>query len=356
MNTIILYLFYLIATPSPSLACVLWLNTPPTASDVVAACGEIALDEHTLTVRYQAEGGDVVCTLPDAGQIYGVAETCQLDGRLDQYRLEVWQPPASAERVVCTVKSEFANPTPAEIAAQCDPAAVAQYESGALEVRFIKTIEETPPQPTTCTPPAPQTGAGLFKRPETAAELASKKKYYLLAGKLLWFGYGNATECNGLSGVDAQTGAATECGLESVFEQTVAWQNALDDAIFAAAVDHHVPARLLKEIIARETQFWVWTGEHGEAGLIQITEDGADLVMRMTREGYHLLPTAQREAERLAWLASLRCETCTIDGTIDHAREMMPEYARALAAYYCQYGSWQAALTGWNEQHTILGG
>lgn len=356
MNTLILYLFYLIAQPRPTLTCTLWLNTPPTSADVVAACGEIALDQHTLRVRYQAEGGDVVCSLPDAGQIYGVQETCQLQGRLDAYRLEVWKPPASTEQIACSVKSEFASPTLDEIRAQCDPAAVAQYEQGALDVRYIKQVEEKAAVATVCHPPAPQMGEGLFKQPKTAAELASVNKYYLLGGKLIWFGYGGASQCDGLSGVDPASGAATECGLESIFDVSVAWQNQLDDAIYQAALDQHVPARLLKEIIARETQFWAWTGEHGEAGLIQITEDGADVVMRMTHEGYHLLPAAQRQALRLAWLDSLRCDVCTIEETMQHARAMMPEYARALAAYYCQHGSWQAALTGWNEKHTVLGG
>jgi len=352
----IVFIFYLLSTPSDRITCSMWLDTPPTSAEVVAACGQIDLGAHELRLTNIATGA-VICSALEAGTIYTITEACKIQGRLDGYRLDFYRP--DFEELLCSVETIYALPQDAEIGEQCGDDILNRYLAGSTTIQFIREMEiqpEKPPAPL-CAPPALSPGLGLLKQPKNAAELASTEKYYLLAGKLLWYGYAKPTECEGLSGVNAQNGSATECGLRSAAEELYAWQNRLDDAIYSASLVYNVPPRLLKNLIAAETQFWPWTGESGEVGLIQITEQGADLVMRYTLEGYHQLSNAERQAARLGWLDALRCPYCDVEQAIAHAEQLMPQYAQALAAYYCQEGTWQAATIAWNEKHArILGG
>jgi len=351
--TTVLLIFYLITTPYDHATCSLWTETAPTSTQVIEACGEIDLAAHRLQVVNLATRVPL-CDL-EAGQIYSITEACTLQGRLDGYRLDIYRP--DYERLLCSVETPYASPTDAEIAEQCGDGALQRYLAGNARLQFVREKEIAPETPNleNCEPPMPTTGGGLLNQPKNAAELASKKNYYLLAGKLIWFGYATP-ECDGLSGVDVETGAATPCGMESARTEMESWQNQLDDAIYQAALAEHVPARLLKELIARESQFWGWTGANDEAGLVQITDAGADLVLRYTLEGYHQESNARRAELRAAWLDELRCHYCTPDETMQHAAAMMPRYAQALAAYYCQEGSWEAAASEWNEKHAQLFG
>ena len=63
------------------------------------------------------------------------------------------------------------------------------------------------------------------------------------------------------------------------------WQNIYDQQIYAAAVITNVPPRLLKGLFEQESQFWpLWTGD--EVGLGQLTDDGADLALRISPDLY----------------------------------------------------------------------
>jgi hypothetical protein len=60
----------------------------------------------------------------------------------------------------------------------------------------------------------------------------------------------------------------------------IEWQNQFDDQIMQVAIDTNVPAQLLKNLFAQESQFW--PGEFrtaNEFGLGQITDNGADALL-----------------------------------------------------------------------------
>jgi len=350
MSTIAL-IFYLLTMPTDRLICSVWTNHAPTSGDIVAACGTLDLAAYELRVVNNATGL-IACDHLDGGQIYTPREACQISGRLDGYRLDLIRP--NYAELICSIETLAETPSPNEISDQCSPEILKSYQAGDLELRYMtkrEIVTETHSEPL-CAPPPLITGAAALEKPKNAAELASAEKYHLLAGKLIWFGYAKPTKCpGGLSGVDIESGAATACGMESAASELYAWQNRLDDQIFAAAAEYNVPPRLLKRLIATESQFWPWTGSDGEAGLIQITDQGADLVLRYTLEGYLMLNADQRQAERSQWLNALRCDYCDVNGSMQHAAKMMPQYAQALAAFYCQYGSWEAALNAWNIKH-----
>lgn len=351
----VLLIFYLLTTPADKVICSLWTNTTPSSADLAAACGEIELDALSIEVT-NVNTGQSACRLVGAAQIYQITGACQLSGRLDAYRLNIVEP--NHVELLCSVETPYASPTPQEIAEQCGAGVLARHQSGALELRYISTKEIKPEAGPVCALPALQTGPGMLDGVKNAAELASVENYHLLSGKLLWFGYAEPSACeNGMSGVNFANGSATACGMISADAAAYAWQNRLDESIFAASLEYNIPPRLLKELIARETQFWPWTGEHGEAGLIQLSDAGADVALSWFLDGYHRLRPEERAAQRTAYLIALRCDGCDVERAMRHAESVMPQYAQTLAAYRCQFGNWQTAMTVWNEKHiNITGG
>ncbi len=76
------------------------------------------------------------------------------------------------------------------------------------------------------------------------------------------------------------TWAPAECGLEAAHEAVNAWQNQFDSLILEVATDTGVPAQMLKNLFARESQFWPGTAlPGGDTGLGQITDLGADTTL-----------------------------------------------------------------------------
>ena len=331
MTGLLFYIWYLFAAPQGKLMCSIWLNRLPNSADYALACPMPAAELPNYQARMvEISSGDVLCNFP-AENLFSFR--CPTAGAFDTYRIEFFKPNFSP--LVCSVKiTHQGQPSAAEIADQC-PDAPQEYR-----LEFGKTME--PETPVQCTLPA-------ATQPTSPAELATAEKYYLLSGKLIWFGYSKPS-CNGFSGLNSE-GHANECGLASAQAESLAWQNQLDQAIYDAALESGVPAQYLKRLIGLETQFWPWTGTDGEHGLIQITEDGADTVMRVYVPGYDLMSAGQRTNARRAWLNSLDCSACTPREAMSHAAAMMPEYARALSAYYCAFGSWDEAIKKWNVKH-----
>jgi len=319
--------------PHDRIVCSLWTAQPPSQVQLVEACGPVDLSAYRLDV---ISNGITLCSKP-AAALQNIVNECALSGRLDQYRLNIVQP--DYQDAICTVSTdERIEPTREEVISQC-PKAPARYQ-----LRFTGTRDVKPATVTICKPPA-------VTQP---ASIATEENYYLLAGKLIWYGLSKSACDGGYSGIDdLDTFAATPCGLAGAREDMIAWQNNLDRDILAAASIWNVPADLLKEIIASETQFWPWTGTDGEHGLIQITEDGAAVVLHVYMVGYYKLdPEAQHQA-RIAWLNQLDCFNCSPVAAYERARSVMPLYAQALAAYYCMYGSWNEAVRVWNIKHEI---
>jgi hypothetical protein len=323
-----IYIWLLLTLPHDRPICELWTRQLTPAA-IVQACGERALDAYRLDVTRDGVG---ICSIPAASLLW-VVEDCKLNAPLDTYRLRIVQPNYQ-EAIGCTVTTSTADKPPAwMIASQCPQAR--EYE-----LRFSGT-RQPDPVAASCKPPS-------VTQP---ASIATDADYHLLAGKLIWYKLARANCPNGYAGMNPITFAATACGMEGARPQMIAWQNSLDTSILAAAREWNVPADLLKRIIAKESQFWIWTGVDGEHGLAQITDAGAHLVLHIYEKGYYALTPKQQATARAAWLNTLDCKSCTPQQTIEKARADMPKYAQALAAYYCTFGSWDEAARKWNIKH-----
>jgi hypothetical protein len=75
-------------------------------------------------------------------------------------------------------------------------------------------------------------------------------------------------------------GTASTCGVEAAKPELENWQNQFNQQIFDASLRTGIPAWLMKNIFSRESQFWPGLYEnYEEAGLGQLTADGADTVL-----------------------------------------------------------------------------
>ncbi len=114
--------------------------------------------------------------------------------------------------------------------------------------------------------------------PQRPEDLATSISYEYLAANLIKHGVVDASACD--QGGLLANGLSTICGLETARPAVNKWQNRFDDLIFTASRQTGVPALLLKNIFARESQFWpgAMSGPT-EAGLGQMTSGGADSVL-----------------------------------------------------------------------------
>ena len=120
----------------------------------------------------------------------------------------------------------------------------------------------------------------------TTQDLQSDTSYYYLAGSLITYGEVDASGC--LDGGLQAPNIASSCGVEAARSRLVEWQNRFDDEIVKAANDTGIPAHLLKNVFARESQIWpgIYTS-YKEAGLGQLTENGADTMLLWNPAFYH---------------------------------------------------------------------
>ena len=114
--------------------------------------------------------------------------------------------------------------------------------------------------------------------PQRTEDLATNISYEYLAANLIKHDVVDASVCD--DGGLLANGLANTCGLELARPTVNEWQNRYDNLIFSAALETGVPAQLLKNIFARESQFWPSkTPGHPEVGLGQMTDGGADVVL-----------------------------------------------------------------------------
>jgi len=126
-------------------------------------------------------------------------------------------------------------------------------------------------------PPIGGTPAWL-STPKQSEELSSDIPYTYLAANLILQGAVDASSCPD-GGLDAGN-VANQCGLDKSREAVDQWQNQFDDLILSTAKDTGVPAHLLKNLFARESQFWPGIFQSaGDIGLGQLTENGADTTL-----------------------------------------------------------------------------
>jgi len=126
-------------------------------------------------------------------------------------------------------------------------------------------------------PPADQPLIKALEQPLTEGYLYTTNRYIYLASHLIQAGLVDITVCpnRGLY----SDGSANPCGEKAAAEMVLEWQNRYNAQIFQAAVTHNIPARVLKGVLAQETQFWPTSDNPYELGLGKITENGADMLL-----------------------------------------------------------------------------
>ena len=114
--------------------------------------------------------------------------------------------------------------------------------------------------------------------PQDPAELSSDIPYNYLSANLILQGVVDASGCP--DGGWSSDGTVNQCGLEAARPQVNAWQNQFDSLIINTSHNTGVPAQLLKNLFARESQFWPGVFKASrDAGLGQLTDNGADTAL-----------------------------------------------------------------------------
>jgi len=109
----------------------------------------------------------------------------------------------------------------------------------------------------------------------------SSEGFAYLAGRLISSGQADPGDCPDYGLMNS--GYASVCGLDQAWPMVIEYQNQLDQQITEAAAAQEIPGQLLKRVIAIESQFWpdqhINWGAAGEAGLGQLTHNGADTLL-----------------------------------------------------------------------------
>jgi hypothetical protein len=110
--------------------------------------------------------------------------------------------------------------------------------------------------------------------PKKVGDLKSSVSYNYLTKALIQNGVVDSSDC--ANGADANN----QCGVKGALASVMDWQNRFDNEIMKVAGQTGVPAQLMKNVFARESQLWpgIYT-TYKEAGLGQLTENGADTIL-----------------------------------------------------------------------------
>jgi len=153
-------------------------------------------------------------------------------------------------------------------------------------------------------------------------------------------------------------GYANACGLEKARPMVDSWQNRFDAQIVTVAQDTGIPAQLLKNLFAQESQFWPGAFNNAEEyGLGQLTEMGADTVLLWNTTffnqfcplvlnveacnlGYAQLDEENQATLRgaLAMQASSDCPDCPVGIDLNHAIFSIDLFAQTILANCQQVG------------------
>lgn len=360
MISTLIYIWYLLTTPTDKLICTLWVSRPPDNAALVSACGNLAHRNLMIWRAVNIQSGVIACE-GSASEL--PALLCSL-APLSNYRIEVIWP--NYQEFECTVTmTDPGTPDANTVDNQC-PQQAADFDSGNLILKFMGSRPKDLAPAPVCPLKPLATGAGFYELPPGSGDLQTSKPYAILAGKLIWYGL-VTPKCFGWSGVDPITHAATQCGLESAMPLLVNWQNQFDQAIYDAAIQAQVPPKLLKGLISVESQFWpLAVGTIGEAGMIQLTDAGADISLHYSPKlyasmcpsaidsqecsnPYDTLSSSEKAAVRDYLRAALTFQG-TPDQAISNAEDTMWINANILSAYYCYTGevagtpSWETTL------------
>ncbi len=192
--------------------------------------------------------------------------------------------------------------------------------------------------------------------PQNSEDLATDIPYSYLAGNLILQGIVDASDCPG--GGLLSEGGANPCGLDISESVVVEWQNRFDALILDVANEAGIPAQLIKNLFARESQFWPGIFKNTtEVGLGQLTKDGADTTLlwnpsffeqfcplilpnNACRKGYIHLNTEQQEILRAALVGSadVSCPDCPFGLDLSQADFSVNIFANTLLANCEQAG------------------
>ena len=191
--------------------------------------------------------------------------------------------------------------------------------------------------------------------PPQSEDLGTDISYTYLAEQLIRAGAVDVSACP-YGGLPPEGGVST-CGLEVARDAVRSWQNQFDAIILNVGRDTGVPARLLKNMFAIESQFWPGITDREHMGLGQLTEKGADtallwnppffrqfcpLVMDSAEcsKGYLHLSEEQQDYVRLALIDAINstCETCPLGIDLDRANFSVGVFAHAMLANCEQAG------------------
>lgn len=199
--------------------------------------------------------------------------------------------------------------------------------------------------------------------PTESETLGTDVPYSYLAANLIRKGVVNASYC--ADGGVLTDGVASACGMEAARTAVTGWQNQFDGLILNVAKNSGVPAHLLKNLFAIESQFWPGANTKSDVGLGQLTEQGADttfmwnppffyqfcpLVMDSgeCKKGYLGLDDKQQEYMRLALISAVNanCENCPLGIDTDRANFSISVFAQTLLANCGQAGQLVKNFTG----------
>jgi len=360
MISALIYIWFLLTTPTDKLICTLWVSQPPDNAALASACGDLGYRNYMIWRAVDIQSGQTACEGP-ASDLPAI--NCDLTP-FDKYLIEVIWP--NDQEVICAVTMTGPEtPDANAVAFQC-PQQAADYAAGNLVLKFAGSRPKDPDPLPVCPMKPLEAGNGIYDLPPAPEGLQTSMPYAILAGDLLWYGL-DVPNCNGWSGVDPITHAATQCGIESVLPDLIYWQNRFDQAIYDAAAQAQVPPKLLKGVISVESQFWpLAVGTIGEAGMIQLTDIGADISLLYSQKlyasmcpfalrsqdcsyPYAILAPSEQAAIRDFLRAALTFQSPPAQAAIN-ANNSMWINANVLSAYYCYAGevtgtpSWEITL------------
>lgn len=197
---------------------------------------------------------------------------------------------------------------------------------------------------------------GWLSTPTRATDLATNISYEYLAANMIRNGAVDGSVCSDGGLLDG--GMASQCGINVARYAVTDWQNSFDDIIFITAQHTGVPARLLKSIFSRESQFWPGgSTDHTEAGLGQMTSGGADTTLLWNQpffeqfcpsmldgavcdRGYAQLSSEQQDTLRSALVSSVdaSCPDCDLGIDQERTKNSVGVFANTLLANCEQAG------------------
>ncbi|MGE5249572.1 MAG: hypothetical protein ACM3QS_05105 [Bacteroidota bacterium] len=200
-------------------------------------------------------------------------------------------------------------------------------------------------------------------------DLASDIPYTYLAANLILQGAVDARSCP--DGGLVPGGGVNTCGLEAARPAVNAWQDQFDALILNTSQETGVPAHLLKNLFARESQFWPGIFRAlPDVGLGQLTENGADTTLfwnpsffaqfcplvlssESCGKGYLHLAPAEQLLLRQALVGSVNatCADCPLGLDLSQADFSVSVFAHTMVANCEQAGRVVRNITGDTPGH-----